>query len=143
MSRRSQTVSGAAGDAGATAATNVTGERVDLTKMILGEGSTAPWYGRKFSQANSLCFFKAYEEYKRSLELCNSGQSITRPLLTLNQLLRKSIRSCLSRTYFDGSDLDNDSLFEGLQKHAEIWEDDKMDPAVASAAVTRLVTMGS
>ena len=68
MSRHWQTASGAAGDAGATAATSGAGERVDLTKMILGEGPAAPAYGRKFSQANSLRFYKAYEEYRRSLE---------------------------------------------------------------------------
>ena len=143
MSRRSQAAGGTAGNAGAADEPGRAGEQVDFTKMILGERPSALACGRKFSQANSLRFYKAYEEYKRSLELCNSGQSITRPLLQLTQLLRKSIRSCLSRTYFDGSDLEEDDLLEALAKHAECWEGDRMDPAVALAAVTRLVTMGS
>ena len=35
------------------------------------------------------------------MELSNNAQSIARPVLSVAQLLRKSIRSCLSRTYFD------------------------------------------
>ena len=91
-----------------------------------------PEYGRTFSQANSLKFYTSYQEYKRSTALCNSGQSITRPVLTVAQLLRKSIRSCLSRTYFDGSELEETDLLEALAKHAECWTDDVMDLSIAA-----------
>ncbi|CAB1100536.1 unnamed protein product [Ectocarpus sp. CCAP 1310/34] len=51
-----------------------------------------------------------YNEYERSMGLCNSGQSIKRPLLTSSQLLGQSIRKCLSRTYCDGTELEETDL---------------------------------
>ena len=74
-----------------------------------------------FSQAASLRFFTHYAEYERRMELSNNAQSISRPVLSVSQLLRKSIRSCLSRTYFDGTELQDDDLREALAKQAECW----------------------
>ena len=93
--------------------------QVGFTDLILGNGPKAPEYGRVFSQASSLQFYTEYTEYKRSMALCNNAQSVSRPVLGISQLLHKSIRSCLSRTYFDGSDLAEEDLFEALAKHAE------------------------
>ena len=107
---------GAAGSSNPTSDSEV---RVGLADLVLGGAPKVPEYGRTFSQANSLKFYTSYLEYKRSTELCNSGQSITRPVLTVAQLLRKSIRSCLSRTYFDGSELEETDFLEALAKHAE------------------------
>ena len=42
------------------------------------------------------------------MELGNNAQSISRPVFSVAQLLRRSIRSCLSRTYFDGTELQED-----------------------------------
>ena len=114
-----------------------------FTNLILGNGPKAPEYGRVFSQSSSLKFYTEYTEYARNSELCNNAQSITRPVLTVAQLLHKSIRSCLSRTYFDGSDLVEEDLREALMKHAECWTGDLIDPSIAAAAVSRLVVMGS
>ncbi|CAB1115245.1 unnamed protein product [Ectocarpus sp. CCAP 1310/34] len=75
--------------------------------------------------------------------LCNSGQSIKRPLLTVSQLLRQSIRKCLSRTYFDGTELEESDLREALTKHAECWTNDTIESAIAAAAVTRMVAIGA
>ena len=84
-----------------------------------------------FSEASSLCFFTQY------------AQSISRPVLSVVQLLRKSIRSCLSRTYFDGTELQSIDLREALAKHAECWMGDSVDLSIAAAEVCRPVTMGS
>ena len=70
-------------------------------------------------------------------------QSISRPVLSVAQLLRQSIRSCLSRTYFGGTELQEDDLREALAKHAKCWTDDSVDPSIAAAEVCRRVTMGS
>ena len=111
--------------------------------LVLGNGPEPPKYARVFSQASSLRFYTQYQEYKRSTEICNSGQSITRPLLSVTQLLPVSIRRCLSRTYFNGDELEADDLWEALAKHAECWEDDIVDHSIAAAEVARLVRMGN
>ena len=64
-------------------------------------------------------------------------------MLSVAQLLRQSIRSCLSRTYFDGTEIQEHNLREALAKHAECWTDDSIDPSIAAAEVCRRVTMGS
>ena len=117
--------------------------RIGLNDLILGNGPGAPQYGRVFSQAASLRFYTKYAEYERAMELSNNAQSISRPVLSVAQLLRQSIRSCLSLTYFDGTELQEDDLREALAKHAECWTDDSVDPSIAAAEVCRRVTMGS
>lgn len=116
--------------------------RVGLSDLILGSGPKPPSYGRVFSQASSLRFYTQYQEYERSMQLCNSGQSIQRPVLKLTQLLPKSIRSCLSRTFFNGDELEDEDLWEALAKHAECWEGDAIDSSIAAAEVVRLSRMG-
>ena len=117
--------------------------RAGLTNVVLGNGPKVPVYGRRYSQQNSLKFYTKYAEYERSLELANSGQTFQRPLLQVAQLLPKSIRSCLSRVYFDGTELEENDLREALAKHAECWTGDTLDPSIAAADVSRLVAMGS
>ena len=117
--------------------------RIGLNDLILGNGPGAPQYGRVFSQAASLRFYTQYAENERAMELSNNVQSISRPVLSVAQLLRQSIRSCLSRTYFDGTELQEDDSREALAKHAECWTDDSVDPSIAAAEVCRQVTMGS
>ena len=77
------------------------------------------------------------------MELSNNAQSISRPVLSVAQLLRQSIRSRLSRAYFDGTELQEDDLREALAKHAKCWTDDSNDPFIAVAEGCRRVTMGS
>ncbi|CAB1096113.1 unnamed protein product [Ectocarpus sp. CCAP 1310/34] len=114
-----------------------------FTDLVWGNRLKPPEYGRTFSRASSLRFFTQYNEYERSMGLCNSGQSIKRPLLNECQLLRQSIHKCLSRTYFDGTELEETDLCEALAKHAECWTDDTIEPSIAAAAVTRMVAMGT
>ena len=77
------------------------------------------------------------------MALSNNAQSISRPVLSVSQLLRKSIRSCLSRTYFDGTERQDDDLREALVNHAECWTGDSIDPPIAAGEVCRRVTMRS
>ena len=90
------------------------GVRVGLAYLILGNGPEAPQNGSVFSQAASLRFFTQYAEYERSMEPTNNAQSISRPVLSVAQQLRKSIRSCLSRIYSDGTELQDDGHGEAL-----------------------------
>ena len=69
--------------------------------FIFGGRITAPVYQKPFSVASSCQFFKEYREYKRNVELSNSGQTVQRPLLTLSQLLPEHVRWCLADLYFE------------------------------------------
>ena len=143
--RRSQRGGAAAAEGGGSqGSTSADDEvRIGLNYLILGNGPGAPQYGRDFSQAASLRFYTQYTEYEQAMELSNNAQSISRPVLSVAQLLRQSIRSCLSRTFFGGTELQEDDLREALAKHAEYWTDDSIDPSGAAAEVCRRVTMGS
>lgn len=71
------------------------------------------------------------------MELGNNGQSVA-------QLLRKSIRSCLSRTYFSGTILHEDDLREARAKQRHVGLVIQLiRPFIAAAEVCHLVTMGS
>ena len=117
--------------------------RIGLNDLIMGNGPGAPQYGRFFSQAASFCFYTQKAEHERAMELSNNAQSISRLVLSVAQLLRQSIRSCLSRTYYDGTELQEEDLREALAKHAECWTSDSIDPSIAAADVCRRVTMES
>ena len=67
------------------------------------------------------------------MELGNNAQSMSRRELSVSQLQRKSIRSWLSRTYFDGTELQDDDLREALAKHAECGAGDSIDLSIAAA----------
>ena len=77
------------------------------------------------------------------MELSNNAQCISRPVLSVAQLLRQSIRSCLSRAFFDGNELQRDNLREALAKHAKCWTDGSIDSPIAASEVCRRVTMES
>ena len=94
---RSQRGGGTAAGGGSPGSKSADGEvRVGLTELILGNGPEAPQYGRVFSQAAWLRFFTQDAEYELNMELSNNAKSISRPGLSVAQLLRKSIHSCLS-----------------------------------------------
>ena len=54
----------------------------------------------------------------------------------MSELLQKYIRACLSRTFFNGSDLEA-KLREALMRHAQCWEEDEVDPSVAAAGMKK------
>ena len=115
--RRSQRREAAAADSRRSqVSTSADGEvRIGLNNLILGNGPGALQYGRFFLQAASLRFYSQYAEYHRTMELSNNAQCISRPALSVAQLLRQSIRSCLSRAYLDGNELPREIYARRLQ----------------------------
>ena len=77
------------------------------------------------------------------MDLSNNAQSISCSVLSVSQLLRNSIRLCLSRTCFDGTELQDDDLREALAKYAESCAGNSIDPSIAAAEVCHRMTMGS
>ena len=61
----------------------------------------------------------------------------------MSELLQKHVRECLSRTFFDGSDLEEEQLREALARHFQCWEEDKVDPSVAAAGVKKALALWS
>ena len=55
----------------------------------------------------------------------------------MSELLQKHIRAYLSRTLFDGSNVEEEKLREALAWHAQCWEEDEVDPSVAAAGVKK------
>ena len=55
----------------------------------------------------------------------------------MSGLLQKHIRACLSRTFFDGSDVDKENLHEALARHAQSCEEDEVDPYVTAAGLKK------
>ena len=47
------------------------------------------------------------------------------------------IRAYLSRTFFDGSDIEEKKLREALARHAQFREKDEVDPSVATAGLKK------
>ena len=63
--------------------------------------------------------------------------SETAYILSMPELLQKHIRACLSRTCFDGSDLEEEKLREALPKYDQCLEEDEVDPSVTAADVKK------
>ena len=120
--RRSQRAGAAAAEGGGSQGpTSADGEaRIGLDDLILRDDPGAQQYGRGFSQAASLRFYTQYAEYERAMELSNNAQSISRPVLSVAQLLRQSIRSCLSRTCSYGTELQKDDFARRLRSTQDI-----------------------
>ena len=110
---------------------------VGLTDVILSNGPEASQCGRVFSQSASLRFYTQYAEYDRSIEFSNSEQSISRPALSVAQLLHKSIRSCMSRAPVSMK-LDCSKTIS-----ARLLPSSRNVGLVAAAEVCPLVTVGS
>ena len=58
-------------------------------------------------------------------------------ILPMSEVLQKHIRTCLSRTFFDGSDFEEKKLGNALAWHAECWEEDEFDPSAAAVGVKK------
>ena len=58
-------------------------------------------------------------------------------VFSFSELLQKHIRACLSRTFFNGSDIGEEKLREALARHAQCWEEDEANPSVAAAGVKK------
>ena len=49
---------------------------------------------------------------------------VKRHVLSMSEFLQNHICACLSRTFFDGSDVEEEKLREALARHAQCWEED-------------------
>ena len=128
------------------AAANAAAEDAAEENFVFGGGTTAPVYQKPFSVASSCRFFKEYREYKRNVDLSNSGQTVQRPLLTLSQLLPEQVRWCLADLYFEDNgdeELVESDLQQGLAQHGECWTGSAIHPNQAVAEVERLLEMRS
>ena len=61
----------------------------------------------------------------------------------MSELLQKHIRACLYRTFFVGSNLEEEKSREAKARHAQCWEEDQVDPSVAAAGVKKALTSRS
>ena len=57
----------------------------------------------------------------------------------MSELLQKHIRACLSRTFFDRSDVEEKKLHEALAWHAQCWEEDDVEPSITAAGVNKVL----
>ena len=76
-----------------------------------------------------------HTDYERGVIQRNKEQTVKRQILSFSELLRKHIRAYLTRTVFDGSNLDEEKLRVALARHAQCWEEVEVDPSVAAASV--------
>eukprot|EP00903_Cladosiphon_okamuranus_P011351 g10699.t1 len=121
-----------------TATRRTTGE-----DLVFGGGPSPPEYDSMFSVKSSCDFWKNYQEYKRRIELSNSGQTVQRPLLTISQLLPRHVRRTLARISGLTGELSEADLTRALCVHGECTADSEVDPPKAAAEVKKLLTMGS
>ena len=63
--------------------------------------------------------------------------------LSMSEFLQKRICACISRTFFDGHDLEEEKLRKALARHAQCWEEDEVDPSVAVAGVKEALALRS
>ena len=66
-----------------------------------------------------------------------------RHVLSMSESPQKHIRACLSRTFFYGSDLEEEKLREALGRHAQCRGEDEIDPSVAAAGVKKALSARS
>ena len=62
-------------------------------------------------------------------------------VLFMSKLLQKHIRACLSRTFFDGSDVE-EKLRDALARHAQCWEEDEVNSSVTAAGMKKALARG-
>ena len=62
--------------------------------------------------------------------------------LSISELLQKRIRACLSRTFFDGSYIE-EKFREAPGRHTQCWKKDEVDPSVAAAGVKKALASQS
>ena len=82
---------------------------------------------------SSACTQSMSEESSR----VTKEHTVKRHILPMSELLQKHIRTCLSSTFFYGSDLEKAKLREALARHTQCWEEDEVDPSVAAAGVKK------
>ena len=74
-----------------------------------------------------------YTDYERGVKQSKKEQTV-----------KRYIRAHLSRTFFDGSDVEGEKLREALPApHAQCWAENEVDPSVAAAGLKKTLTLRS
>ena len=55
----------------------------------------------------------------------------------MSELLQKHVRTCLTRRFFGGSDVEEEKLRKALAWHGQCWEEDEVDPSIAAAGAKK------
>ena len=101
-----------------------------------------PEYERVFLELLPRNFYACTQTTSRESNRATRN-TVKRHILSMSKLLQKHIRACLSRTLFDGYDLEQKKVGEALTQHAQYWEKDEVDPSVAAADVKKALALPS
>ena len=91
--------------------------KLTITELPRAGSLKVPEYGRKFSEDASRNFYQKYRTYEEAVKRSNKGRSVKSVLLTMQELVPTLIQRCVSHI-FDGTDLDEAHLKEGIARHA-------------------------
>ena len=83
-------------------------------------------------------FFACTQTTSGESNSATRNRQMKRHILSMSEL-QKHICACLSRTFFDGSDIEEERLREALAQHAQCWEEDYVDPSAATAGVKKVL----
>ena len=70
-------------------------------------------------------------------------QRVKSVLLPMQGLVPTHIQRCVSDTIFDGTDLDEAHLKEGIARHAKCYADTEIDPSEAVVGVKKALAVRS
>ena len=87
-----------------------------FASLVLGGSRKPPEY-RVFSRTASKKFLRLYTGYEQGDKQKNKEQRVNWQGLSISELLQKCNHACLSRTFFDGSYIE-EKLREALGRHA-------------------------
>ena len=118
------------------------GEHIEVTdnfaSLVFGDPRKPPEYGRVFPELLPHDFYACTQTTSgESNRATGNRQTVKRHILSMSELLQKHIRTCLSRTFFYGSDVEEEKLRETLARHAQRWEEDEVDRPAAAAGVKK------
>ena len=114
-----------------------------FTSLVFGDSRKPTEYGRVFARTTSKKFLRLYTDYERGVKQSNKEQTVERHIISMSNSLQKHIRACMSRTFFDGSDVEEEKLREALARHAQCWEEGEVDRSVAVAGVKKALATRS
>ena len=120
--RRSQRRGGVATGGGLPGSTSADGDvLVRLIDVIFWQWTRSSTTWQDFYAGSVAGVFHAIPEIRAKNGTQQQRAVYLRPVLSVAQLLWTSIRARLSRTYFIGTELQDDELREALAKHAVLY----------------------
>ena len=93
-------------------------ETDNFASFVFGDSRKPPEYRRIFSRTASKKSLRLYADYEQGVKQRNKENTVKRHVLSMSELLKNRIRACLSRTLFDGSDLEEANLREAIARYA-------------------------